>query len=106
MSYEAPLVTLTRQKDNTFVEELQSVRKHQTEEKENVQPNKVQRISEYQSIKIQGSKHNEKGKENIGILERNEEKNETSKVYNLLVVNVKDTYKSKVIIFFFFIFSF
>src|SRR2546425_5069121 len=105
MSYEhIPDVSLTRQKDNTFVEESRKVRKRQTEDKENVQPDKVLRTGDYQSIKIQAAKHNEKGKENIDILERNKEKTtfqELSKVNSFLVVNVKDTHKSKVKFFFF-----
>src|SRR3954453_23456547 len=107
MSYEhIPEIPLTRQNNNTFVEESRKVRKRQTEDKENVQPDKVPRTGDYQSIKIQVAKHVEKGKENIDILERSKEKiafKELSKIHSFLVVNVKDAHKSKVFFFFDFI---
>lgn len=107
MSYEhvpeASLVTLTRQKENVFVEESRKALKRQIEDKENfenVQHNKVQLTGDCKSIKIQATKYNEKVKENIDNLERNEDKptfQNLSKIHNLLVVDVKDTHKSKVI---------
>ncbi|CAG8481288.1 21386_t:CDS:2 [Rhizophagus irregularis] len=105
MSYEhvpeASLVTLTRQKENVFVEESRKALKRQIEDKENfenVQHNKVQLTGDCKSIKIQATKYNEKVKENIDNLERNEDKptfQNLSKIHNLLVVDVKDTHKSK-----------
>jgi hypothetical protein len=107
MSYEhvpeASLTNLTRQKENVFVEDSRKARKRQIEDKENfenVQLNKVQITGDCKSIKIQATKYNEKGKENIDNLERNEEKStfqNLSKIHNLLVVDVKDIHKSKVI---------
>lgn len=107
MSYEhvpeASLTNLTRQKENFSVEESRKARKRQIEDKENfenVQLNKVQITGDCKSIKIQATKGNEKGKENIDNLERNEEKTtfkNLSKIHNLLVVDVKETHKSKVI---------